>query len=267
MLNWVAIYRRLLRLYNVRTQQELGMALGMPFSFGLDGEGKNEAIPWPILEMVVMHKQLSWDWLLTGRFYRNEAEPPPAAARGKGGPGSGHHTDHDDPLPERIQPQQIDETRTERNPRIETRELMRRLLATEKAQTEQEENLPAAEPEAPAETSEAIRLRSWPTIEAAPPPEESPAGPGPPAAATGGGPNAQADGGDNKADGGKKGGTEIRPAPAKSEPGIMNGPEGKASPASTSGSARIMTELEGLKSVMESELAKVDKILRNRKYK
>lgn len=64
MLNWVAILRRILGLYNVRTQQDLGMALGVP----LDADSlSGREIPWPILERVVAEKGVTWDWLLTGR--------------------------------------------------------------------------------------------------------------------------------------------------------------------------------------------------------
>lgn len=64
MLNWMAIYRRILQLYNVKSQQDLGMALGVPVNFGT--EGADTAIPWPILELVVAEKRVSWAWLLTG---------------------------------------------------------------------------------------------------------------------------------------------------------------------------------------------------------
>ena len=65
MLNWMAIYRRILKLYGAKSQQDLGMALGVPVNFGKDGE--EPVIPWPILELVVSEKRVSWDWLLTGK--------------------------------------------------------------------------------------------------------------------------------------------------------------------------------------------------------
>ncbi len=86
MINWVAVLRRMLKLYNVKTQGELGMALGVPLNFTLDGTGADSVIPWPILELVVSEKRIGWDWLLTGRGERDvsraaEDEPDAAAAR------------------------------------------------------------------------------------------------------------------------------------------------------------------------------------------
>ncbi len=282
MLNWVAIYRRLLRVYNVHTQQELGMALGIPFSFGLEGEAKNEPIPWPILEMVVMHKHLSWDWLLTGKFYRTESGFPAASAAITGGRATGRQTDQDDPLPSAPQPQQIDESRTERTPRIETRELMRRLLAVEKNQDEHEAKRMMAAPEQPpAEAEESVRERSWPSIEAAPPPpEEAPSGAGPPGPPGSAGPpaanqppadqsapaNGRVNGGGNSGDA-KKSATVVMRAPLIPADALAsNAPAQPAAPTSN-GSARMLAELEDLKTAMESELMKVDKILRGRRMK
>ncbi len=67
MINWVAVLRRMLKLYAVKTRGELGMALGIPLNFTLDGTGGESAIPWPVLEVVVAEKHVNWDWLLTGR--------------------------------------------------------------------------------------------------------------------------------------------------------------------------------------------------------
>ena len=71
MINWVAVLRRMLQLYNVKNQQDLGMALGVPLNFSIGGTGLDSAIPWPILELVVSEKRISWDWLLTGRGERD----------------------------------------------------------------------------------------------------------------------------------------------------------------------------------------------------
>lgn len=71
MINWVAVLRRMLQLYNVKSQQELGMALGIPLNFAIDGTGPESAVPWPILELVVSEKRVSWDWLLEGRGERD----------------------------------------------------------------------------------------------------------------------------------------------------------------------------------------------------
>lgn len=76
MLNWVGIVRRMVKLYGVHSAQELGMALGIPFHFGEDGHGADEEIPWMVLDMVVADKGVSWDWLLTGRNFSPEPQPP-----------------------------------------------------------------------------------------------------------------------------------------------------------------------------------------------
>lgn len=110
MLHWVEVLHRILSLYKVRTQQELAMAMGVPVNFGMDGQSEESGIPWPILAIVVKEKNVSWDWLLTGREYQGrkhaaEEERSSAATA-------------------------IDASRTpSRNPpRIETRELARQLL-------------------------------------------------------------------------------------------------------------------------------------------
>ncbi len=291
MLNWVAIYRRLLRLYNVHTQQELGMALGIPFSFGLEGEAKNDPIPWPILEMVVMHKNLSWDWLLTGKFYHNAngSDGLPARAAGR------RPTEQDDPLPDPPEPRHVEETRTEQRPRIETRELMRRLLAVEKNQNGHAAHPPPPEPPPPEVDGAFAKERSWPIIEAAPPPpEEPPPGSGPagditpeyeaaedvaggfgtppaaPPPPQGPSPPGQAGvkGGRSPSDA-KKDETVILAAPIPLVPLAAEPPAtpGKPTASPTSGTARMIAELEELKNAMESELMKVDNILRGRRRK
>lgn len=70
MLDWVDVLRRILHLYNVKTQQELGMALGVPVRVGLDGDAGEATVPWQIMELVVHNKRVSWDWLLTGRQFQ-----------------------------------------------------------------------------------------------------------------------------------------------------------------------------------------------------
>lgn len=66
MLNWIAVLKRMLHLYGVRDQRELSLALGAPVDVEME-KGVAEAIPWPILEAAVAGKNVSWDWLLTGR--------------------------------------------------------------------------------------------------------------------------------------------------------------------------------------------------------
>lgn len=102
MLNWVAILRRILALYSVRSMQDLGMALGVP----LEADSfADKPIPWPILERVVAEKNASWDWLLTGR------------SRGETASAADNETAR--PFPNAKNPAP---------PRIETRELRRVLL-------------------------------------------------------------------------------------------------------------------------------------------
>ncbi|MCC8107512.1 MAG: hypothetical protein LIQ30_00385 [Planctomycetes bacterium] len=114
MLNWVAILRRLLNLYGVKTQQELGMAIGVPFHLKLEGDGEDDTIPWPILELVVTENNLSWDWLLTGKYYR-----------GRTGARDDDPKRDDAPPP---RPEESPQPAGDTPPRIETRELARRLL-------------------------------------------------------------------------------------------------------------------------------------------
>ncbi len=128
MINWIAVLRRMLQLYNVKTQQELGMALGVPLSFTLDGS-PGSAIPWPILELVVSEKRVSWDWLLTGKGERDvsRAAPETAAAARKAATSAADSRDA--------------------APRFETRDLARVLLTPQESQTPY---TPPPEPDAPA---------------------------------------------------------------------------------------------------------------------
>lgn len=128
MIKWVEVLIRILKLYNVRTQQELGMALAMPVSVGIGDNLENDVIPWPILEKVVLEKKVSWDWLLTGA-----GEPPAAGAR----------------VSSRRPPEMVDdETSREQNrpPRLETRKLERELLTNDRGAPES--SVPGAETDA-----------------------------------------------------------------------------------------------------------------------
>ncbi len=120
MLNWVAILRRILGLYNVKSQQDLGMALGVPLAAdGSLGEGE---IPWLILARVVAEKGVSWDWLLTGREYggrkRDDGDAPPEAPQKPANP------DNTTPRADAKSP-----------PRIETREFMRVMIDGDKSRS------------------------------------------------------------------------------------------------------------------------------------
>jgi hypothetical protein len=135
MLNWVDILRRILVLYKVRTQAELGMALGVHLNVGL--EGGSDVIPWPVLEKVVADKKVSWDWLLTGKGL-------------EGGPEGTEAAKPPETQPE-PKPAPVDNVRSrdpERPLRIETRELARELLGRENNQ-----NAPSRE----AETREQLK--------------------------------------------------------------------------------------------------------------
>lgn len=119
MINWVAVLRRILRVYGVATQQELGMALGVPVSIHDDGGAHDMVIPWEILGMVVEDKAVSWDWLLTGREFTGER-------RDDDEPG---HPIKPGPAPAPKRAIGNTESRTGQPPRLETRELARTLLA------------------------------------------------------------------------------------------------------------------------------------------
>ena len=133
MLNWVDILRRILSLYKVRTQSELGMALGLTVNVGLDSDRGGRIIPWEILEKVVEEKKVSWDWLLTGAGSQEEAVPTGEQQEetspivGVGEAGGEEKTDVAAEPPLDNQRSRI----AHRLPRIETRELERRLLPRE----------------------------------------------------------------------------------------------------------------------------------------
>lgn len=114
-MNWVEILKRIFSLYNVKTQAELGMALNLSVNIGMDGNPASAVIPWNVLERVVWEKNVSWDWLLTGKAFSGsgssnanfaKASPPPPPVRS-------------------------------RVPRIETRELTRELLGGENISLDQ----------------------------------------------------------------------------------------------------------------------------------
>ncbi|MCD8140109.1 MAG: hypothetical protein LUE17_10100 [Planctomycetaceae bacterium] len=121
MLNWVAILRRILGLYHVKSQQELGMALGVPLAAdGGLGEGE---IPWLILARVVAEKGVSWDWLLTGREYGgqkqdDEHKQGTAGEKGPEAPATPDNT--------------ASRAGAKTPPRIETREFMRVMIDPDK---------------------------------------------------------------------------------------------------------------------------------------
>lgn len=116
MLNWVAVLKRILKLYGVRSTRDLGMALGVPVKLEDEGLG-GQAIPWPILEIVTVDKGISWDWLLTGREFSPGAKTEVRSADGK------------DEVPFMRKPSvTAAKPRAASMPRIETRELRRTLL-------------------------------------------------------------------------------------------------------------------------------------------
>lgn len=128
MLNWFAILRRIMSLYNVKTQQELGMALGAPMHIGMEDKA-GVVIPWPILEITVMEKKVSWDWLLTGKGPSPQSTPSGTVQTAEGNdqrePASGGATGS-------IQANFAaakSPAGAGMPPRFETRELERRLLA------------------------------------------------------------------------------------------------------------------------------------------
>lgn len=110
-MNWVAILKRILKLYGVRSTRELGMALGVPLRIGEDGH-VDEALPWPVLELVIADKKVSWDWVLTGREAAGDAA------------GGGTK-----PTVVRRQTRTGGSQARKKPPRIETRELERTLLS------------------------------------------------------------------------------------------------------------------------------------------
>lgn len=167
MLNWVAILKRILKLYGLHSARELGMALGVPIRRGEGGQA-DEEIPWPILEMVVADKGVSWDWVLTGRNFRPEsADTKPILRQGGGGGGDGDET------PERRPSRQVTATPVPESapvapPRLETRELERTLLTSESqrlraaaraAEIQPPAPTPAPPPPPPVEPAEVVNER------------------------------------------------------------------------------------------------------------
>ena len=115
MLNWVAVLRRVLQAYHVKTLQELGMSLGIPMRS--EDISPDIPLPWTVLEIVVAEKRLSWDWLLTGKHFQaagGESSGP--------GPGTGDEKPRKSAAPTQVS------ARKNRPPRIETREFARTLL-------------------------------------------------------------------------------------------------------------------------------------------
>lgn len=123
MINWIEVLRRIMNLYNVKTQQELGMALGVPVAIGM-GDAPETTIPWPILELVVSEKKVSWDWLLAGVESKPAREAGKATAGKKSG-GTAVRAPETGATTANAARARIPGMR----PNIETRELERRLLA------------------------------------------------------------------------------------------------------------------------------------------
>lgn len=119
MIKWVEVLKRILSLYHVHTQAELGMAIGIPVSVGMDGHTQSEVIPWDILEKVVRDKRVSWDWLLTGEEISG-GDKNGAVGRTRSGA-----------MSESAFVDAPDNEKARRPPRIETRELVRELLPPE----------------------------------------------------------------------------------------------------------------------------------------
>ncbi len=66
MVKWIDVLRRLLALYNVHTQAELGMAMAMPIDAGIEESIQDKGMSWKILEKAVREKHVDWNWLMTG---------------------------------------------------------------------------------------------------------------------------------------------------------------------------------------------------------
>ncbi len=216
MLNWVAILRRLLNLYGVKTQQELGMAIGVPFHLKLEGDGEDDTIPWPILELVVSENNLSWDWLLTGKYYRGQ--PGEKADDPK----------RDDAPPPR--PEEPAQPAGDKPPRIETRELARRLLNPD----------PSADGAADA-TGQSGAAEPTQTAPAAPTTPTTPTRPAEEAEPT------------------------SRPQPVQLTPGTDAELEADLVGDSVEDRDDVLRELESIRSAMQRELERVESILRDRR--
>ncbi len=126
MLDWVDVVRRLLCAYNVKTQAELSMAMGMPVEMGANGPIETTGIPWIVLEKAVSEKCLSWDWLMTG--------------------------DGDGPEESPSATQEEENNISSSMPRYQTRELARELIdPEEEAQWEQQSQPTQAAPPPPSQ--------------------------------------------------------------------------------------------------------------------
>lgn len=139
MLNWVAVVRRMMQLYRVRTLRDLGMAIGVPMR--PEDNGPDMPVPWRILELVVAEQRISWDWLLTGRHFRTPGGETVAKSR-KG----------DEDLPQQTAVPSLPPPQPIKPPRIETRELARTFLDRRTGDRYTPPGLePPPEPESPPE--------------------------------------------------------------------------------------------------------------------
>lgn len=159
MLNWLAILRRILKLYRVHSTRELGMALGIPLRIGEDGHA-DEPLPWPVLEMIVADRGVSWDWLLTGHHFL------PAAESGKNATKTRKKKNPDldeDPIVKKCPLPSRPSASAKKPPRIETRELARTLLPS--GEVKSADARPAngweyaSSPSAPPEPADAVNAR------------------------------------------------------------------------------------------------------------
>lgn len=117
MLDWVDVLRRLMMLYNVRTQAELSMAMGVEVKVGIDADIQKSGISWRILERAVKDKKVSWNWLMTGFEIMwdgvNPEKPTPYSTRMAAAAAAA---------------EEARRKATRKPTRIETRELARKLL-------------------------------------------------------------------------------------------------------------------------------------------
>lgn len=134
MIDWVDVLRRLMMLYNVKTQAALSMAMGVAVQVGIGTDIQKTGIPWVILERAVRDKQVSWNWLLTGYDIMWDGVEGVTPTRGKPGETDRRQDrgqDHEQNLEHDVDAAWREEPRND--PRIETRELARRLLYESKA--------------------------------------------------------------------------------------------------------------------------------------
>ncbi|MCC8180038.1 MAG: hypothetical protein LIP23_03890 [Planctomycetes bacterium] len=156
MIDWVDVLRRLMVVYNVHTQNELSMAMGVQVKVGLVQDIMATGIPWRILERAVEDKKVSWNWLLAGKesMPNDGAQCDAKSVPGRLGcnakraePPANAKTDGDkNNQPARKATAGEDafdqEMQQARNapPRIETRELERQLLDNEPEQPDENVN-------------------------------------------------------------------------------------------------------------------------------